>query len=223
MIAFNALRIPDAKLLGALSIFAKCQAATWRVNLHGQPHTPCSNICHRFAVLHREIQTDLLKFNPKLGPWKPLLGCASQFGSTVNNSILIILHTITIYNPITYITDIPCYICYINIYQSYYQLSITPDISWYNPIGIRPSQWDEPGLWFILHGVVSFAERTLPYLTGIPWNSNHGEMQKTYGTFIDEGYIIMYIAAKTSVEICTSRGVLRLGVLLGGSQNCTLQ
>lgn len=31
-----------------------------------------------------------------------------------------------------------------------------------------PSQWDEPGLWFILHGVVSFAERTLPYLTGIP-------------------------------------------------------
>jgi len=28
VIAFNALRIPDAKLLGALSIFAKCQAAT---------------------------------------------------------------------------------------------------------------------------------------------------------------------------------------------------
>lgn len=174
MIAFNALRIPDAKLLGALSIFAKCQAATWRVNLHGQPHTPCSNICHRFAILHREIQTDLLKFNPKLGPWKPLLGCASQFGSTVNNSILIILHTITQLHILWVYRVI--YVSYIKHIINIYQLSITHDISWsqlvylssFVPFVFFPSQWDEPGLWFILHGVVSFAERTLPYLTGIP-------------------------------------------------------
>lgn len=67
MIAFDTLRISEAKLRRALAIFAERQATTGRVNLHGQPHTPGSKICHSFTILQSKIQRHLRARSPTTG------------------------------------------------------------------------------------------------------------------------------------------------------------